>query len=90
MNNNPSTKKDINEPGILLRGPDGNLYFVSEKALTAYKLDDDVVCRVEGRGTFDRQIVGIARNHREIGLSASEEPTKTVILDLSAFRREVP
>lgn len=78
-------EKNINEPGILMRGPDGNLYFIPEKKFTAYKLDDNLACKVEGRGVFDRQILGVAKSPRDIGLSASDEPTQSVIIDLSAF-----
>lgn len=75
------------EPGTLLRGPDGSLYFISDKALSAHKLDSGVAQGVNRARVFDRIAFGKAGSPREVGLSSIEDNVRVAIVDLAAVRR---
>ena len=75
------------EEGMLIRGADGAIYHVPFNALDAYKVDEKIQAQVNETGIFDVTLVGQARSPRDVGLSASNEPTQTVTMDLSAFRK---
>jgi hypothetical protein len=82
--------KRFENPGTLLRGPDGGLYFIADDALAAHKLEDETAESVNRARVFDRFVFGAAVSPREVGLSAIEDNAPVAIVDLSALRQQRP
>ncbi len=83
MKNRINTK----DPGVLVRAPDGELYHISLDELKPFKLTEDMQKNVSTTKVFQSNVLGRANSPREVGLSASDEPTQTAVIDLSFLFR---
>jgi hypothetical protein len=71
------------DAGVLIKGADGAVYHIPLNKMQAFRLDDSVQAQVEKSKVFEQQILGRVSSPRDVGLSMADEPTATVILDLS-------
>lgn len=87
--------KDTPGGGTILRGDDGELYFIPQDALEAFRLDDkrsaaveETIGAVRGRGDSGELLSTLpAPVGRRLGLLASDNEPTQVAVNIGAMRR---